>query len=151
MRKVVSIALAAAGVLLWTAPSASACSCAGGDGPQTLRDFDAAINAKLVKVTPTASSENFENDLKYRIWRVFKGARRYGLKQGETFKVRGNPPGASCGLPTREGKAYGLRLYERRGELRSNLCAVLSPRGLRRAAKRSGWTPEPSADCGAAR
>lgn len=122
------------------APSfAVACSCAPGEGPPTLRGYDAAANARLTRVE-IADPQNGSTHLTYRLTRVFKGSGRFGLAAGETFEIRNNQQESACGLPTREGDRYGLRLDGRRGSLRGQLCSLLSPKQLRKAAERRGDT-----------
>lgn len=130
------------------ASPALACSCAEEPGEkETLRGFDAAATMRLIDVKNMDHS-NGSADLVYRILRVYKNK---NLREGERFVIKDNPDGAACGLPTEEGKRYGLRLYRTRdGRLSSNSCVLLSPRELRRAAERSGNARSAgSVSCGA--
>lgn len=127
-----------------TAESASACSCAPREERETLRGVDAAVTARLIEVehvepeNPAGPISSGEATFTYRILRVYKGSRRYNLREGKRLVLENTAAGASCGLPTKEGKRYGLMLFESRGELNTNSCGVRSPKQLRRAAQRSG-------------
>ena len=129
---------------LIAADSASACSCASSEEPETLRGVDAAVTARLIEVeklrpkgTGTEPSSG-RAEFTYRILRVYKGSRRYNLREGEELVLKNTTDGANCGLPTKDGKRYGLMLFESRGGLNTNLCGVRGPRELRQAARRSG-------------
>jgi len=135
MRRVlIALTGSLAGLCIAAGP-AQACSCVEDpDAKETLRGFDAAATMRLIDVKNRDPS-NGSADLVYKITRVYKNK---NLREGEKFVIRDNPQGSACGLPTTQGKRYGLRLYRTRDGLRSNLCVVLSPRELRRAAQRSG-------------
>lgn len=136
------VAAAAVGVVAWLAPAAPAlaCSCAAPDEP-TLRGLDAAVTARLIDVDPkeppSSGAFSYKATHTYRILRVYKGSRTYNLREGEELVLRTSAE-ASCGLPSNEGRRYGLGLYERRGELNGSLCSTTTPREMRRAAERSG-------------
>lgn len=132
------VPLAIAGVLagLWiSAGTAQACSCAAPEKP-TLHGTDAAATMRLIEVRDDANPNN-RVKLVYRILRVYKGSGRYNLEEGNKLRIMSTEESA-CGLPRQEGKRYGLPMYDSRDGLTSNLCAVLSPKELRRAAERSG-------------
>ena len=119
------------------AGAAHACSCVEDpDAKETLRGYDAAATMRLIDVK-NEDPNNGSADLVYKITRVYKNK---NLREGERFVIRDNPQGSACGLPTRVGERYGLRLNRTRDGLRSDLCSLLSPRELRRAAERSGST-----------
>jgi hypothetical protein len=128
----VYLATAVACVGLIGAEKAMACSCAPVRAHAAIREADAAINAKLIEVRSTHES-NPNADLKfiYRVLRVFKGAP--GRERGETLAIRIDG-GSSCAPPDNKGRRYGLLLDRRRKRLTTNLCSVVSPKKLRRAA-----------------
>ena len=133
-RALTTLGLTAA-VSLAMAGSAHACSCAPDpDEKETLHGFDAAATMRLTDVR-NEDPQNGSADLEYRVLRVFKGST---LEEGESFVIKDSQQESACGLPREEGKRYGLRLDRTRSGLRSSLCAVLSPKKLRRAAQRSG-------------
>jgi len=140
------------GVVAWLAPAspALACSCASPDKP-TLRGLDAAVTARLVDVDPKepppSGSFSYKAKHTYKLLRVYKGSRTYNLREGETLVLRTTAE-ASCGLPSNEGRRYGLGLYEGRGELNGSLCSTISPREMRRAAERSGNARATVSGCG---
>jgi hypothetical protein len=135
----------AVGAMLATAPSAHGCSCAPVEKP-TLRGVDAAATMRLTEVKDDANPNN-RVKLVYRILRVYKGSGRYNLHEGDKLRIHSGQESA-CGLPRREGKRYGLPLFDSRDGLTSNLCAVLSPHELRRAAQRSGNARSANSGCG---
>ena len=137
------VCLAVTAVLIGSlgmAESASACSCAEPEKP-TLRGLDAAVTARLVEVKvkppPSSGAYSYKATHTYTILRVWKGARRYNLREGEDLVLK-TVDSAACGLPSEEGRRYGLGLYEHRGALSGNLCTTMTPRDMRRAAERSG-------------
>ena len=127
------------------APPALGCSCAPVEKP-TLRGVDAAATMRLTEVKDDANPNN-RVKLVYRILRVYKGSGRYRLHEGDKLRIQSGE-GSACGLPRREGKRYGLPLFDTREGLTSNLCAVLSPHELRRAAQRSGNARSAATGCG---
>lgn len=135
VKRVSAVLAVIAFACLANASPAAACSCAPDKKP-TLQRFDAAATMRLVDVrndnNPSGSA-----DLTYRILRVYKGSGRYNLREGEKLRIH-SPQGAACGLPRKQGRRYGLRMHETRNGLSSNLCVLLTPEELRKAAKRSG-------------
>jgi hypothetical protein len=125
----VLVATAVACVGLIGAESAMACSCATEPVKQQLADADAAVVAKLVDAD-RLSADQFK--LRYRVKRVVKGAP--GLDRGESLTLRSHALKASCGLPRRKDRAYGLLLDRRKKRLTASLCSVVSPKRLRSAA-----------------
>ena len=135
MRRFFIAVAALLGGLCVTAGTAHACSCAvDPDAKETLHGFDAAATMRLVEVK-NEDPRDGSSDLVYKITRVYKNK---NLREGEKFVIRDNPQGSACGLPTREDRRYGLRLYRTSDGLKSDLCVLLTPRELRRAAERSG-------------
>ena len=116
--------------------------------------MDAAVTARLIDVEPVqrrgggVEPSSDKAKFTYRILRVYKGSRRYNLREGEKLRLENSTDGGSCGLPSKEGKRYGLMLDEFRGELNTSSCGVRSPEQLRRAAQRSGNARSASAPCG---
>ena len=124
---------------LMGAESASACSCAEDpDEKETLRGFAAAATARLIEIDNIGGPNASKSEYVYRLLRVYKGSGRYRLREGEKLRIESYRDGATCGPPRDRGKRYGLGLYRSRGELSTNLCSVMSPKELRRAAQRSG-------------
>jgi hypothetical protein len=111
------------------AESAMACTCAAQRVDEQLAAADAALVGRLVDVDRVRSGGV---KLEYRVNRVFKGAP--GLKKGESLTLRSPGTTAACGLPRKKDKRYGLLLDRRRKRLTANLCSVVSPKRLRRAA-----------------
>jgi hypothetical protein len=124
------LATAVACIGLIGAEQALACSCAAQPVDDQLAQADAAVVGKLVDVDRRSAGGV---ELEYRVKRVFKGAP--GLKPGESLTLRSPTSGASCGLPRRKNRRYGLLLQRRRNRLTANLCSVVSPKKLRRAAR----------------
>jgi len=60
---------------------------------------------------------------RYRVHRVYK--RGAGLRRGRVVTVRSTRSSASCGLPKRTGRSYGLLLTRQRGGWNSGLCGLL--------------------------
>ncbi len=123
--------------LLAAPASASACSCARTSPEEALRGSDAAVIAKLRKVTPRNEDQNGRADFTYRIRRVFKGRQQYELHAGRKLVIESYLSSATCGLPQRK-RLYGLLLYETRRGLSSNLCSLMTPKRLRRTAEARG-------------
>lgn len=140
MRRTIATFAVSAFALLATASSAEACSCAEDGEPDTLRGVDAAATARLIDVQrenpgdPNSTGATFT----YRLTRVYKGSGRYDLREGRKLVLENSTEGSACGLPTDQGKRYGLLLDKFRGELNTSLCGLRSPQELRRAAERSG-------------
>ena len=112
------------------AEPALACTCAAQRVDDQLTQADAALVGRLVDVDRVASGGV---RLEYRVKRVFKGAP--GLDQGAWLTLRSSGTAAACGLPRKRDKRYGLFLDRRRTRLTANLCSVVSPKKLRRAAE----------------
>jgi hypothetical protein len=130
----VLLATAVACVGLIGAESALACSCVAITTRDALAQSDAAMNAKLAEIRPTdASNPNADLRFRYRVLRVFKGARNY--ERGDTLTIRVDPNN-SCSPDGREGRRYGLLLDRHRKRLTTNVCGLRSPKALRRAATR---------------
>jgi Tissue inhibitor of metalloproteinase len=121
-RLLIAGALALAGVL-GSAGSAWACSCVERTPQQALRQADAAIVAKLLKVLPR---DRYSADFRYRVRSVRKAGR--GLARGRTVSVRASTSGAACGLPAQVNRRYGLLLAWNDGRWTSNSCNLLEPR-----------------------
>jgi hypothetical protein len=153
--------IAAAGAALVLAlvgaESAQACSCVPPDVRARLKDADGAFVGRLVAVRVVDPPEEGEpissgdpTDYIYRVGRVYKGGP--GLRRGRRVKVRSVRDGATCGLPRGRGRLYGLFLTRAGGRWHSNLCSVVSPAQMRRAAasrsRTQGAGSRDSAGCG---
>ena len=136
-------------VVLVAPESASACSCADDGEPDTLRGVDAAVTARLIDVEREDPGDvnNMDATFTYRILRVYKGSRRYNLREGRKLVLENTTSGSACGLPTKEGKRYGLMLRKFQGELNTTSCGVVTPRQLRRAAERSANARSSGSGC----
>jgi hypothetical protein len=139
MRRGVTLAAVAAAAGLLGADSAFACSCVPPDPPKLLKQSDGAFVGRLVairEVDPPAEGEPISSgdpvDYVYRVGRVYK--RGPGLRRGRRVRVRSARSSATCGLPRRRGKLYGLFLPRRNRRWHSNLCLVVSPDAMRRTA-----------------
>lgn len=153
MRRTIAVA-AVLVVALVGAEGAQACSCAPSDVPR-LSDVDGAFVGRLLAVRvvdppaegePTSSADPV--DYVYRVGDVFNGGP--GLRRGHKVKVRSVRDSATCGLPNQRRRLYGLLLTRRSGRWTSNLCNVVSPADMRRAAaSRSRRTPARSPGSGA--
>jgi hypothetical protein len=124
----------AAVIVLVGAADAHACSCAGGVSmEQRFRSSDGAIIGRLVKVERLDQSTALHT---YGVRRVYKGRRR--IDEGEKLVLKTERFGASCGLPDREGKAYGLFLEKNAPRWSASLCTVVSASKMRRAGEDRG-------------
>lgn len=154
MRRLVGCVAVGLLLSLIGAESALACSCPPRSGPETLRTYDAALNARLIEVVddppPESGPWNRSATWRFRITRVFKGERRYNLEKGDVVEMRWSHLN-SCEYPLRERRRYGLRLWKtRRHGFQINVCPGFSPKTLRKAAKRSGRArSSPSGGCSA--
>jgi hypothetical protein len=113
------------------AASAPACSCAPMKPDEALRESDAAIVGRLVKVMPRGA---VRADYRYEVQRVYRG--RHAIQRGEMLSVRSARRAAACALPRRLGHRYGLFLTRADGRWTSGICGVIEPRKLDEAAKR---------------
>jgi hypothetical protein len=130
----VAIAVVTAVLLgLVFAGSAQACSCAPTAPSESLASSDAAIVGELLGVQPHGASQAA---YRYRVLRVYRGRDR--IESGSLLTVMSPRGSASCGLPQRLGKRYGLFLLAGGGRWASGLCGVISPRRLWSAASKPG-------------
>ena len=129
MRRI-CLALAITGLGLIGAEQAMACSCAPQSTRDALASSDVAVVGKLMDVDPAT---DFVAKFHYRVRRVFKGPA--GLSRGEILTVRSPRQSSACGLPRNKNRRYGLLLDRRNKRLTANLCRVVSPKRLRRAAE----------------
>jgi hypothetical protein len=157
MRRLLTVAVALA-IPLFSAESAMACSCAPSDG-LSIRDFDGVFIGRLLAVRvvdPPAAGEPIGSadptDYIYRVGRVYNDGP--GLRRGRRVRVRSVRSEASCGLPRRRGKLFGLFVDRRGGRWHGGLCGTVPPAQLRdaEAASAKAATPEAgspgSAACG---
>ena len=146
-RAITLAVVAATALSLAGADGASACSCASGHWSKVFRNSPGAVTARLESKT---SVNQIRADFTYRLTAVWKGPDR--LEEGGSITMRTYKSEASCGLPGRVGKRYGLFLYRAHGKLTSNLCLVVSPRRMRRVAHRvsRGGSSAKAATCAAA-
>jgi hypothetical protein len=125
------------------AEQAAACSCAQQSPRELFKRSDAAIIGRLVDVVPR---DQYESAYRYLVKRVYKGKRR--IERGQMLSVRSASDGAACGLPDQEGRRYGLFLFRHDDRWTSNLCVVIGPRRMRRAAERRDGRREMASLCG---
>jgi hypothetical protein len=98
-----------------------------------MRRADAAIVGELVEVIVR---DSYRADYRYRVQRVYKQGR--GLKEGRVVSVRSSVQSASCGLPKRTGRRYGLFLLRDDGRWTGGLCSMIKPRLLSSATRSAG-------------
>jgi hypothetical protein len=110
--------------------SAMACSCAPQAPAESLRDSDAAVVARLVKVLPHGK---LHADYRYEVRQVYRG--RETIEKGQMLTVRSGRRAATCALPRRLNRLYGLFLAHRQGHWFGGICGVVEPRRLRHAAQ----------------
>jgi hypothetical protein len=140
MRRLGALALAATAIPLMGAGDALACSCVPPRPAAQLKASDGAFIGRLVAIRepdPPAEGEPVVSgdpvDYVYRVGRVYK--RGPGLRRGRRVRVRSSRSSASCGLPSGRGRLYGLFLERRNRRWHSNLCQVVTPAQMRRAAE----------------
>jgi hypothetical protein len=122
-------ALALLAVLVFVG-SARACSCAPQAPARSLRESDAAIVGRLVKVVPRGG---LHADYRYEVRHIYRGADLVG--PAGTMTVRSGRRAAACALPRRLGHVYGLFLERAGGRWFGGICGVVEPRRLRHAAQ----------------
>jgi hypothetical protein len=145
VNRLLVVGAAVVAAMLVTAPSAIACSCVEDpDEKETLHGFDAAATARLVEIKKDDNPQSGDVKLVYRVLRVYKGS---NLSENEELIIKDDRFN-SCSLPSDKGRRYGLRLNRFRGELDQSSCTLLSPKGLRRAAERSGNARSAGTGCG---
>jgi hypothetical protein len=113
--------------------SAHACSCAPQPPADALRESDAAVVGRLVRVLPRG---RLHADYRYEVLGVYRG--RGSIEPGQMLNVRSARRAAACALPRRIGHRYGLFLLRRYGHWSGGICGTIAPRRLRRAARRPG-------------
>jgi hypothetical protein len=113
------------------AGGAQACSCARMGAREAMRQADAAIVGRLVKVIPRGV---LRADYRYRVRRVYKPGP--GIRRGRTISVRSARDSAACGLPAKIGRRYGLFLTRDEGLWTGGLCGVRRPGALDSASYR---------------
>jgi len=128
-RLAVGAALVAVGGLALAA-SASACSCAPRTPGESLREADAAIVGRLVRVIPRG---RFHADYRYEVTRVYRGRKK--IDRGQVLNVRSARRASACALPRRLGHRYGLFLARGHGRWLGGICGVIEPRRLAGAAR----------------
>ncbi len=107
------------------AASAPACSCAPLKPAEALRESDAAIVGRLVKVMPRGS---VRADYRYEVRKVYRG--REAIERGQMLDVRSARRAAACALPRRLDRTYGLFLSRVDGRWTGGICGVIEPRRL---------------------
>ena len=132
-RRLFVAAIVGLGLLVLTG-SAQACSCAPMPAKAAVRQADAALVGKLLKVVPRDRSQA---DYRYRVQRVYKDGG--DLVRGEVISVRSARAAAACSLPGGLGRSYGLLLRTgsaNAGGARwwSGRCGVLAPKELQAVA-----------------
>lgn len=138
MRGRLVLAAVAVAVPLLGADSALACSCAPRDGIPSIRSADGVFIGRLVAVRlvdPPAEGEPVGSgdptDYIYRVGRIYNVGP--GLRKGRRVRVRSVRSEATCGLPRRRGRLYGLYVDRRGGRWHGNLCDTVPPAALRAA------------------
>lgn len=128
--------------LLLAAPEfAAACSCVKRPAAELFAGSDAGVVARLVDVQaepqePSADGANpaaREGTFRYRVKRVYHG--RSKLERGDLLSIKSSLDEATCGLPRKQDKRYGLLLQRRTRGWSANLCSVVSRKKMRRAAR----------------
>jgi hypothetical protein len=107
---------------------AQACSCAPQLPAESLREADGAVVGRLVEVLPHGPLHAV---FRYEVRHAYKG----GIAPGRMLDVHGSRRAASCALPRRTGRSYGLFLSQRHGRWFGGICGVISPKRLRHAAQ----------------
>jgi hypothetical protein len=125
---VVAVATALTATLVG-APTAGACSCAFIPPKKLMKRADGAFNGRLLGVE--LSEGTSEAAFRYRVGQVFKGP----FRRGRVVTVWSQDDDAACGLPQTTGVVYGLFVWREEERWASGLCAVVSPRQMRRAAR----------------
>ena len=107
-----------------------ACSCAPQAPAESLRESDAAVVARLVKVVQRG---RLHADYRYEVRQVYRGEAE--IDKGQMLSVRSGRRAATCALPRRLDHVYGLFLAHRQGKWLGGICGVVEPRRLRHAAQ----------------
>lgn len=126
------MAIVVLGALLFSS-GAQACSCLERTPRQALREADAAVVARLVKVVP---EKGYSAQYHYLVRRAYKGGK--SVQAGETVVVRSGINGASCGFPADKERWYGLFLDRSENRWTGGLCGLVAPRQLSAAASALG-------------
>lgn len=116
--------------MLVIADGAMACSCAPQAPAKALRESDAAVVARLVKVMPRGK---LHADYRYEVRQVYRGAAT--IEKGRMLTVRSGRSAATCALPRRLNHVYGLFLTRARGRWFGGICGVISPQRMRGVAR----------------
>ncbi|HXS33163.1 MAG TPA: hypothetical protein VN758_05235 [Solirubrobacterales bacterium] len=116
--------------MLVLASGAVACSCAPQAPAEALRESDAAVVARLVKVLPHGK---LHADYRYEVRQVYRGPET--IDKGQMLTVRSGRRAAACALPRRLDHVYGLFLARRQDQWFGGICGVIEPRRLRHAAQ----------------
>lgn len=127
-RPAYAVAIVVLGALLCSS-GAQACSCIERSPREALREADAALIGRLVKIV---SINGYSAEYYYLVRRVYKGGK--GIQAGETVSVRSGVNGASCGFPVDEDRLYGLFLHRSGNRWTGGLCGLIAPRQLSAAA-----------------
>ncbi|HEY2333479.1 MAG TPA: hypothetical protein VGH58_00530 [Solirubrobacterales bacterium] len=130
MRRLSTALLSVALVGMALAGSADACSCAPQAPAESLKESDAAIVARLVKVLPHG---RLQADYRYEVLHVYRG--RGKVEAGRMLTVRSGRRAAACALPRRPNHRYGLFLARRNDHWFGGICGVIEPGRLRHAAQ----------------
>lgn len=128
-------ALAAVALALVGAVDANACSCAPQSPSESLREADAAVVGRLVRVMPHGA---FHAVYRYELRRVYKGGDVIDAER--MLDVRSARRSAACALPRRVDRTYGLFLRRAHGRWYGGICGVVAPRRLRHAARGAATT-----------
>jgi hypothetical protein len=128
---IAAISVALSGLVL--AGSALACSCAPSTPAESLARADAAVTGRLLSVKPHGAARA---EYRYEVLHVYRG--RKEIDRSSTLKVTSPRGSASCALPIRIGRRYGLFLIGDGRRWAGGRCGVVSPRRLWEAARKSG-------------
>ncbi len=131
-RPVFAAAIVVLGALLFSS-AAQACTCAKLAPRAALRQADAAVSARLIRMDPV---DRYGADYLYRVRRVYK--KGPGLRPGGTVSVHSGISGASCGLPDDRVRWYGLFLSRQGSQWRGGLCGITAPGEIATAARQLG-------------
>jgi hypothetical protein len=124
--------------------SASACSCVPISPKKQLKGADGAFNGRLLSVKPAEGTT--EAAFRYRVGVVAKGP----FRRGRVVTVWSQNSDAVCGLIRGPGQVYGLFVSREEERWAGGLCAMTSPRAMRRLARDVDSASSTSAQSGAA-
>lgn len=133
MRRLILVAILAAGTIVTRCGPAHACSCVQADSKSRLESSEAAFIGTLIsKGSPKGSDGMYgsgeEVPFRFRVNEVAKG------DLPREIDVWSANSGASCGLEVGVGETSGIFLYRQGDRWTSGLCSQVDPESLRQAA-----------------